>query len=561
MAQHSGFWNSLLVNGEHDRRYNADDYSNNLAVIISDGVLRSSADDLRPVANGMGVDIGIGRAWIRGKHYYNDTVYNMVVPAAPTTYPRIDRIMLRFDKSLASRSILLHYEEGTPAASPVAPAPLDNDTYKDLVICDVYVAVNATEAVVTDKRADKEVCGWVYSVVGDESFFKSLDNSFAAWFMQKKDDLASVTVFKDHVWSGETVTAGQTVVAFDIPQYDPTGVDVIMVYFNGSLMVEGVDYTLENSVITFATAKSAGQRVVVHCWKSYDGTGLGSMVDKVVELENKVNALGDMSEYNYFATGAADNIALSEIAQAFLAGEDDGKTLTIKVYGNLGVASPNGGSGTTGDPYQWFTLGVTGTVSRRVCFDFENAGRVNITCGAGTQNTVFYGGNIRVKNLRLRVECNTANTVCVGFGDTTGNVLAENCVIYINGYSGCYVAANGVFRDCSFACVNSANVGRCYIPAAGSLLRIFGGDAFAYAASGRGSAAIYVASGIDAAVVADGVNFPTSARSGLSQGHAIYDLGNNKKSTYIGSITTLTVDAAGQNVYGTIAANRTKGTW
>lgn len=44
--QKSGFFNALLTNGEYDRKYNANDYCENLAVIINNGVLRSPNDDV-----------------------------------------------------------------------------------------------------------------------------------------------------------------------------------------------------------------------------------------------------------------------------------------------------------------------------------------------------------------------------------------------------------------------------------------------------------------------------------------------------------------------------------
>ena len=49
--QKSGFFNALLTNGEYDRKYNANDYCENLAVIINNGVLRSPNDDLKVTAD------------------------------------------------------------------------------------------------------------------------------------------------------------------------------------------------------------------------------------------------------------------------------------------------------------------------------------------------------------------------------------------------------------------------------------------------------------------------------------------------------------------------------
>ena len=198
--QTSGFFNAQKVNGIYDRYYNADHYSDNLAVIISDGVLRSSADDLKVTANGMTVTVGIGRAWIRGKWYKNDVPYAFTVPTPPTTNPRIDRVVLRCDNSRAVRDISLKYVTGTPAASPTAPAPMNTDEIKDIVLCEYTVGVNATSVKPTDTRGNANLCGWVYSVSGDNSFFESLDGAFDEWFKEKKNTLSSVTLFKKYVY-------------------------------------------------------------------------------------------------------------------------------------------------------------------------------------------------------------------------------------------------------------------------------------------------------------------------------------------------------------------------
>lgn len=562
MAQHSGFFNALMTQGEYDRNYNADDYSNNLAVVISDGVLRSANDDLKAITDGMNVTIGIGRGWIRGRWFYNDTPYNFVVPAASTVYPRKDRICLRLDNTLATRNVFLYYASGVPAEIPVAPAPVDTEDVKDLVLCEIDVPKMATSVTVKDTRADASLCGWVYSTSGDNSFFTSLDSDFNEWLNEKKETLATVTIFKQYLWQGVTDTDGQDVVTFDIPQYDPTGVDIIQVYTNGLLEVEGTDYTLDGSNIHFIGNKAAGQEITVICYKSIDGTGLGSMSDRLEEAERKIAALDDFTAYNYICTGVNDNIELSKIALNFVNSADDGKTMTIYVHGNIGISTPFGGVGDTLEPFRWFSFGTTANTSRRICFDFGNCSQLNIPLTANTQNIIFYGTNVYVRNAKIRAEGTGASTTCIGFNSTSGNVLCERCVFNILGGTGSYLSATGVFRDCSVAVHNSAGVGRCFIPTTASFLKITGGDYRAYAASGRGSAAIYVASTMtDAVVITEAVSFPNVSRTGYTLEYAIYDLANSKKCLYIGTVTPLTVSATGQTVYNTIVSNKTTGVW
>lgn len=557
MAQRAGFFNALLSNGVYDRRYNADDYRNNLAVIISDGVLRSSADDLRPTANGLAVNIGIGRAWIRGAWYENDADYLLAVTTPSTANPRKDRIFLRFDNSLDVRNIYLHYEEGLPAANPVPPVPQDTDSIKDLVLCDIDVPVNATAVTVTDTRADAALCGWVYSVKGDESFFKTMDNNFNEWFDLKKDTLSSSAMFVQYTWQGETSQADQMQIAFNIPQYDPEGVNIVQVFYNGFMMVEGVDYTLSESVITFAEPKEAGQAVTVVCYRSIDATGIETIVGAVTELQNKVTALADYTDYNYICTGVDDNIALSQIAQDFLnGGSDDNRRMKINVYGTVGATTPFAGSGTAADPYQWFKFGQAARSSRRIIFDFSHASRINITAAAGASHCIFHGEDIFIRDASVTVAA-AASTPVSAFNSIAGRVIVEESSILLNGYADCKIGSTGYFKNCSLNVRNSGGNSVAFQVGNDSLLRIDGGEVYAYAQSGKTGYGIGVTASItNGCVICNGVAFPTYAVTGMAQTYAIYDVSNNGLSAYNNSITTLLVSAAGQQVNGTLATNK-----
>ena len=236
--QKSGFFNALYANGEYDRKYNANDYCDNLAVVISNGVLRSTEDDLKVTANGMVVTVGVGRAWINGHYYFNDTAFELATVSAPAGGTRYDRVVLRLNTALAARSVSLVYLQGTAGYSPTKPAPVRTGDIYDIVLADIFVGTNATSLVVTDTRGDADVCGWVYSTSGDNSFFESLDGAFDEWLGEKKDTLASVTLFKRYNWRTVLETSTNAV-AFSIPQYDEETC-FLEVYTNGILSTEGV---------------------------------------------------------------------------------------------------------------------------------------------------------------------------------------------------------------------------------------------------------------------------------------------------------------------------------
>jgi chitodextrinase len=80
-----------------------------------------SSGDLGLTVSGLTVTMGLGRANVRGAGYERTgTAWSYTVPANTSTNPRIDRLVLRRD--LAARTVVPLVLQGTPAASPVAPA-------------------------------------------------------------------------------------------------------------------------------------------------------------------------------------------------------------------------------------------------------------------------------------------------------------------------------------------------------------------------------------------------------------------------------------------------------
>lgn len=557
--QTSGFWNAQKVNGIYDREYNADHYSDNLAVIISNGVLRSADNDLKPTASGMTVTIGIGRGWIRGKWYKNDTPYSFTVPAAPTTNPRIDRIVLRYDNTREIRDIFLEYITGTPAENPVPPTPADTDTIQELVICDIPVLVNATSVTVTDRRADKTVCGWVYSVKGDDEFFKTLDDDFYSWFDVKKDTLASVTLFKKYMYRTQTTSAGQTKVSFDIPQYDASGVDIIDVYFNGRLQIENDDYTLSGSVITFKTAKSANQEVVVVCYKSIDGTGLGSVVDRIDALEEAVAELNATGSFTYVCNGVSDNVMLSNIIQKLNenSNADDFSHRSIKVVGTFGCSAPAAGSGTSDDYYKWFKFDDYEYNTNKIILDFGNCSKINITAPTGTRNTIFHGYNVWVRNARIFATVSGAEGVIIAVNGTGGTAIFERCRIALQGAKNSYIGQRGEFIDCRTSVINTAGHSYCFYLASYSFMKVTGGEHFAYSLASYTSSVFGVPEGATSGVLlVNGASCPTLANGSYQQKYAAYDWSNNGKCAYNNLITALPINVGTQFVTNTIPQSK-----
>jgi microcystin-dependent protein len=109
----------------------------------------------------MSVDIATGETWVQGNLYQSGAVETLTISAADTTYPRIDRIILRNDIK-GAREITLQVLKGEPSGTPSAPDYLRNDDFWDLVLADIAVAANATTITtgnISDKRDVEALCG------------------------------------------------------------------------------------------------------------------------------------------------------------------------------------------------------------------------------------------------------------------------------------------------------------------------------------------------------------------------------------------------------------------
>lgn len=125
MTVTSGFFNSV----NHDRKYNAEEISSIFDGIILDGVYQGFGEALKvsgtSVANQ--VKVGTGRAWFNHTWTLNDEALYLTLPAANSTYPRIDAIILEVNNSSSVRANTIKYISGAAASSPTKPT-LTNTT-------------------------------------------------------------------------------------------------------------------------------------------------------------------------------------------------------------------------------------------------------------------------------------------------------------------------------------------------------------------------------------------------------------------------------------------------
>ena len=189
MAYRSGFFNAKQnTDGSYDRTYDANDISNYLGGLVSDGVVQSSADALQVSVEqaSMQVQIRPGRAFLNNRWFTADSVIALPLTQAHGTLSRITAVALHFDET--NREVVPVCIDGTLASSPVPPT-LDK-TYLLLGLVKVPAnPSNLSKITVSDSR------NFVHALVNydfnQEVLQKEYIQTFNAWFDEIKGQLGT----------------------------------------------------------------------------------------------------------------------------------------------------------------------------------------------------------------------------------------------------------------------------------------------------------------------------------------------------------------------------------
>lgn len=198
MAEISRFFNSI----DHDRQYSAADWAAFFASFIGNGVMPQPSSQLMVSVDdgeGLAVSVAPGFAFINGYNYQLTAALTKTLATASGTNPRIDRVVVRFSRSL--REIFVDVLTGTAAATPTAPSLTRTSDVYELCLADIAVARGATEltqANITDTRGDNTLCGfctWMFSEAGAnyDDFWAEFQAQFEEWMDSLEEQLDPAT--------------------------------------------------------------------------------------------------------------------------------------------------------------------------------------------------------------------------------------------------------------------------------------------------------------------------------------------------------------------------------
>lgn len=180
---------AYFYNSDHgDRLYNADSMTDWLYPFFATGVFNGSLFVQANAEPNMGVFVDTGYVNIEGKTKHYATMTPLTIDIPHSMYPRIDTVVVRRNDLPDGRDFELAVVKGEAAADPVPTPPVRTATIWELVLAEVYVKageIEITQAEITDKRSDSDVCGWVTATVHEtplDQIVAQMDAQFREWF-------------------------------------------------------------------------------------------------------------------------------------------------------------------------------------------------------------------------------------------------------------------------------------------------------------------------------------------------------------------------------------------
>lgn len=542
MAEKSLFFNAFKdpkYPTGYDRNYNADDIADWFSIVCDTGVLKGGLK-VKPSASGLKVIVESGKATIKGRGYINESELELSLDTAPTgTKPRYDLIVLRKDNTQVknARFNYLKVITGTDTIPTVSNLTRDSNIY-DLLVAYVIVRPSATSINVSDIvdcRGKAGLCPYFTAVKGYDDYYDAIIQQFES---ETTLDSASVLVTTD--------------IASSLYNEKYSLVDV---YTNGLKEAQG-QYSVSTSggfiTITFTTAKSAGSKINVSLSNFIDGEGMNTALSEYNKIVNDVATLKTSEKNIYVCNGKVDNLAITKIVNDFIDGGTDYGSMKLKIVGNFAFGGFAGGDGTSASPYKVFDFH---SGNRRVILDFSDCSAITIE---GQKYTVFFNAsNLKVESLNLIMSGQKEGTTIRVFNNVSGgNIECVGCRFWLNGYQDSLIAVNGTFTNCRGSVSNVINNSYCFLTSAVGILRLYGGEYYAYTGSSSAKSAVVGQSQNDAVSILYGVNAPTISRSGFYQTNSIYQVGGMLNCTDLISTLALSVVSGQSNIRGTISANK-----
>lgn len=450
----SGFFNATLVDGIPDRTYTAEQVNDYFKGLISEnGIFANVSSACQVVAGGgMSLIIKSGRGKVGSNWFEIPSDITVELSASDVILNRIDGIFISRD--INERVVEVVVKEGTLATTPTQPTITRDDTVAD--ICLAYITVNKnvseiTNSMIQDTRSNNVVCGWItglinqmdtttlfnqYQEAQDEFILEKTEQfnsweeeqktAFDTWFTNVKSEVMATNLYREYRGVYATVTENERTITIPTSiNYKHNSTDILSVYVNGLLQAES-KYAIDSTgtSITFTSSLATVGTVIQFVNKKcVEGTLDESTILRVEALEN---AMAGIEDFDYVATGADDNVTLSNMVRNFLDGVGmyadvaDNANMTIKVNGVLGIGSLIDNVG--------FDFNSATESNRRVIVDFGNATIPEFAFTVSGAMAVFSStSQVTIRNANVKAVASSGMTL---YGFHGGK--ARDCKLYLD---------------------------------------------------------------------------------------------------------------------------------
>lgn len=250
--EESGFFNAKYIDGKYQPSYDSKQFSEYFSLFVGNGVFMSPADQLMvkeiPDVQGLSILVEPGWAFINGRWYHNKRQLVLEVPRNDGIAARKDGVFVVYD--IANDTISTKYVQGRST-------PQRTDLTYELMLAQIDLpqgSTQVTNSIITDKRGDSSVCGFVkglLEVVDLEELTTQIKSIFDDW-METKDAEWSAKIDEFDLWQSQKKEE------FDV--FADGMNDKITAYFNlkfseFNLWFERIKGQLEDDVATSLTQR------------------------------------------------------------------------------------------------------------------------------------------------------------------------------------------------------------------------------------------------------------------------------------------------------------------
>ena len=532
----------------YDRNYNADDLSDWLSMICENGVVKTNTVNTEPqglkvvAASGMNINVNAGRCAIKGKGFINEALESLTITPNGTAANRYDYIVIKYDNNLSARTITLELKTGTSSIPTVSNLTRSEKVY-ELMLAYITVAPSAasiTQANITDTRGNADLCPWFTAVKGYADYYDAIIQAHESTVTLSSITNTVITTLPSALYNNR----------YSLIEVYTNGIKEPETAFNASVSGGYI-------VITFTAQKAAQTKVTVILNNFIDGEGMTTALAQYTNLLQDVTDLKAAGEYNYICNGVNDNVLIGDIVRAYLSAGTDYGSMKLNIIGNIGMTVPAKGTGATTNPYAWFNFAVES--NRNIVIDFTRCGQIAPTIINGSYNHIFDTINAHIIGATVIASNTATDTVIRISGAASGAIKFDNCRFYITSYKNGLVGLRGTYTNCRGSVANVTENSYCFLPSSYGVVKIIGGEYYAYTGDANKQSAIVGQSGADAVTILYGVSAPTLARSGFYQTNSVLQWagGGILSCTDLISELPLIVVAGISNIRGTIAKSKT----